>query len=85
MFVPVKPQLRFSPIQDLKSLSVMLGDRSFFLGNSGPSAIDCALFGHLVQFLYIPMEFPQKQFLKDVSKGLHLLGVTQSCNNLSSC
>jgi len=27
--------------------------------------VDCAIFGHLSQFLYIPMDFPQKAYLKE--------------------
>jgi hypothetical protein len=30
-----------------------------------PSTIDCTLFGHLIQFLYIPMDFPQKAHMAE--------------------
>ena len=35
-----------------------LGNKTFLHGDT-PTTIDCALFGHLAQFLYIPLEFPQ--------------------------
>jgi glutathione S-transferase len=44
-------------------VSILLGDKSFLLGDK-PSTIDCTLFGHLVQFLYVPLDFPQKAFLR---------------------
>ncbi|TRY79376.1 hypothetical protein TCAL_09824 [Tigriopus californicus] len=47
---------------DLRALSVQLGENPFYLG-AEPSSIDCTLFGHLAQFLYIPMDFPQKAFI----------------------
>jgi hypothetical protein len=28
-----------------------------------PSSVDCTLFGHLVQFVYLPMPIPQNSFL----------------------
>ena len=45
------------------ALSNILGDKKFFNGEE-PTNIDCAMFGHLVQFLYIPMDIPQKQFIQ---------------------
>eukprot|EP00591_Stephanopyxis_turris_P006209 CAMPEP_0195526506 /NCGR_PEP_ID=MMETSP0794_2-20130614/27611_1 /TAXON_ID=515487 /ORGANISM="Stephanopyxis turris, Strain CCMP 815" /LENGTH=287 /DNA_ID=CAMNT_0040657209 /DNA_START=16 /DNA_END=879 /DNA_ORIENTATION=- len=47
---------------DLKAISDYLSDKPWFFG-SEPTTMDCVLFGHLVQFLYIPMDFPQKTFL----------------------
>ena len=38
--------------EDLLALSEMLGDSPFLLGDT-PSTVDCTLFGHLAQFLYI--------------------------------
>ena len=35
-----------------------------------PFFADCTIFGHLVQFVYIPMEIPQKQFIKDKCPNL---------------
>jgi len=47
---------------DLKALSDVLDDRPFFLGNA-ISTVDCALFGHLVQFVYVPMDFNLKSYI----------------------
>eukprot|EP00095_Tigriopus_kingsejongensis_P001050 maker-scaffold397_size184017-snap-gene-0.42 protein:Tk01050 transcript:maker-scaffold397_size184017-snap-gene-0.42-mRNA-1 annotation:"atp-binding domain-containing protein 3" len=49
---------------DLRAISTQLGSKPFYLGDKATS-IDCTLFGHLAQFLYIPMDFPQKAFLKE--------------------
>jgi len=38
-----------------------LGNKKFLHGDT-PTTIDCVIFGHLAQFLYIPMEFPQVSF-----------------------
>lgn len=48
---------------DLRAISDLLGEDTYFHG-SEPSTIDCAIFGHLSQFLFIPLDFPQKQFLQ---------------------
>ena len=48
--------------QDIQAISNLLSDKKFFLGDE-PSRIDCTIFGHLVQFLFIPMDFPQKKFM----------------------
>ena len=45
--------------QDLAALSAWLGTGSFFHG-AAPSTLDCAVFGHLAQFLFIDIGFPQK-------------------------
>ena len=45
--------------QDLQALSTLLGDKQYFHGDS-PTTIDCMIFGHLAQFLYIDIGFPQK-------------------------
>ncbi|CAB9511821.1 Failed axon connections homolog [Seminavis robusta] len=51
---------------DLQALSDLLGDdKTYFLGGESPTLADCAVFGHLAQFLWIPMDFPQKQYLKE--------------------
>lgn len=48
--------------RDLKALSILLGDNAFFFGAT-PHALDCTVFAHLAQFLYIPIGFPQESFL----------------------
>jgi len=45
--------------KDLSALSTWLGTKQYFLG-SKPSTVDCMLFGHLAQFLFIDIGFPQK-------------------------
>ena len=50
--------------RDLDAISRILGeDNKYVLGTSSPSTLDCTLFGHLAQFLYIPMDFPQKAYM----------------------
>lgn len=55
--------------QDLKALADMLGDKPYFFG-SNPHTLDCAAFGHLAQFAYIPMAFPQQIYMKANCKNL---------------
>ena len=43
---------------DLDAVSRILGDNKYILGTDTPTALDCTVFGHLAQFLYIDMEFP---------------------------
>jgi hypothetical protein len=50
----------FYLLQDLEALSVLVGDKPFFHG-AAPTSVDCAIFGHLAQFLYIDIGFPQKE------------------------
>ena len=61
--------------EDLKSLEdlfVSTPDQKYFFGLSHPGVLDCVVFGHLSQFLYIDMEFPQKIYLKENCPGLLL-------------
>ena len=44
---------------DLAALEALLGGRDFFFG-ARASALDCTIFGQLVQFVDIPMSFPQQ-------------------------
>ena len=57
--------------QDLDALSILLGDKLFFNGEN-PSTVDCTIFGHLVQFLYLPLDIPQKSY------------IIKNCPNLAS-
>ena len=43
---------------------------TYFFGRSNPSVLDCAVFGHLSQFLYIRIDFPQKKYLNENCPGL---------------
>jgi len=54
---------------DLTAISRLLGDKPFFNGDL-PSTIDCTAFGHLVQMVFLPMDTPQKKFIKDECKNL---------------
>ena len=49
---------------DLAAMSQFLGNKLFYLGDR-PSTIDCAILGHLAQFLYIDIGFPEETFLKE--------------------
>ena len=59
--------LQFTCPQD--AVAKILGKKPYFLGTK-PTTIDCLLFGHLVQFLYIPMDFPQKAYMRENCKNL---------------
>jgi len=49
--------------KDLRAISQLLGAKEFFFGCS-PTSLDCVLFGHLAQFLYIDIGFPQKTYME---------------------
>jgi glutathione S-transferase len=55
---------------DLQALSILLGDGPYFFGKASPTLLDCAVFGHLSQFLYIPIDFPQARYMKDECPNL---------------
>jgi len=57
--------------KDLNAISQLLATKQFLLGSS-PTTVDCMLFGHLAQFLYIDIGFPQKTYME------------QNCPNLVS-
>lgn len=50
---------------DLDTISELLAENKYFLGTDRPTTIDCTIFGHLVQFLYIPLPVPQKAYLHE--------------------
>ena len=54
---------------DLAAMSQFLGDKLFYLGDR-PTTIDCAILGHLAQFLYIDIGFPEEMFLKETCPNL---------------
>jgi len=54
--------------EDLQALEDLLAsnqDQNLFFGRSNPGVLDCTVLGHLSQFLYIAMDFPQKKYLKE--------------------
>ena len=55
---------------DLKALEDILGDDKQFFFGSVPTLVDCAVFGHVSQFLWIPIDFPQQAFLKEQCPNL---------------
>ena len=55
--------------EDLKALSTLLGDKAYFNGER-LSTIDCTIFGHLVQFVLLPMDIPHKKFIEDECHNL---------------
>ena len=55
--------------KDLLALSSWLADKQYFHGSS-PSSLDCTIFGHLAQFLYIDIGFPQKTFMESECRNL---------------
>ena len=61
--------------EDLQALedlfvSTTTNGEHYFFGRSHPSALDCAVFGHLSQLLYITIDFPQQVYLKENCPGL---------------
>jgi len=64
--------------EDLLALSEMLGDSPFLLGDT-PSTVDCTLFGHLAQFLYIDIGFPQREVL--VTECPNLVNLVERIKN----
>jgi glutathione S-transferase len=50
--------------QDIQSVSDYLGKKKFMFGDV-PTTLDCTLFGHLAQFLYIPIDFPQQKYIHE--------------------
>jgi len=55
--------------KDLKALSDYLGEKEFLMGDA-MNTIDCTLYGHLAQFLYIPLEIPMKSYMKRETPNL---------------
>jgi len=49
---------------DFRAISNYLGDNEFFNGSS-PGLVDCTLFGHLSQIVYLDLAFPFKDVLND--------------------
>lgn len=58
---------------DLRAISDLMGEGPFFFGERA-TTIDCTLFGHLANFLLLPMDFPQTAFVrKECPNLLHFM------------
>ena len=55
--------------QDIQSISEFLGHKKFIFGDT-PTLLDCTLFGHFAQFLYIPLDFPQKAYMYENCRNI---------------
>ena len=58
--------------RDIDALSLLLGEKSYMFGNM-PTSLDCMVFGHLAQFLYIPIGFPQEKYIRENTSNLVML------------
>lgn len=58
--------------QDLKAVSDLLGDKQYFFGGSKATTIDCTMFAHLSQIMYIPLTnpFPQRSYIENECPNL---------------
>lgn len=54
---------------DLRSVSLLLGDKEFFMG-SEPTTIDCTMFGLLASFVYGAKGSPQEKLIQEELKNL---------------
>lgn len=57
-------------LQALENLFTSSEDQHYYFGQPHPGVLDCTVFGHLSQFLYIAIDFPQKAYLKENCPGL---------------
>ena len=58
-------------LQDLDAIPRILGEENkYILVTKTAIILDCMLFGHLSQFLYILMDFPQKAYMHSNCKNL---------------
>merc|ERR1712212_411043 len=51
-------------MDDIKALSLFLGDKKFLHGDE-ITTTDCCAFGHLCQILFIPINHPHKKFMDE--------------------
>ncbi|XP_064594832.1 failed axon connections-like [Liolophura sinensis] len=54
---------------DLKALSDYLGTKDYFLGKE-PTLLDCVAFGHLIQILWLKLNFPPRFYAVKECKNL---------------
>lgn len=55
--------------RDLDTLSTLLKNKNYFHGDQ-PTSLDCTIFGHLAQFLFIDIGFPQKAYMQENASNL---------------
>ena len=53
-------------IEDLEAVSNVLGDNEFVMGGTGPTTIDCTLFGFMCMVLYLSQ--PERAYTKAILK-----------------
>ena len=58
--------------RDIDALSELLGEKLYMFGDK-PTTLDCMVFGHLAQFLYIPIGFPQEKHIREKAANLVML------------
>jgi glutathione S-transferase len=63
-------------LDDLRAISDYLGDKKYMNGDE-PTRVDATLFGHLVQILYVPLDSPHKDLLRE-----ECTNVVQYCNRI---
>lgn len=51
-------------IKDFQALSDILGDKPYMMGDE-MSAIDCYIFGHMCQLLYLPLDYPHRSYVEE--------------------
>jgi len=56
--------------EDLQALEELLSGDTYFFGRSHPGTLDCTVFGHLSQLLFIRMDFPHQIYLKESCPNL---------------
>jgi len=56
-------------MDDIKALSLFLGDKKFLHGDE-ITTTDCCAFGHLCQILFIPINHPHKKFMDEECPNL---------------
>merc|ERR1719489_123470 len=57
--------------KDLSVISEILSDKKYLFDTPGPTSYDCALFGHLAQFVYISLNpYPAQEFIRQECPNL---------------
>ncbi|PAA72116.1 hypothetical protein BOX15_Mlig023210g1 [Macrostomum lignano] len=63
------PEIYSMGFEDIRALSRVLGSKKFLFGER-MTAADCYAFGHLAQILYVPVDYPHKQFMREQTPNL---------------